>query len=70
MKKNQRDLVVDYIKEFGSITSMNAFLDLGITDLPKRVSELRQGGVNIVDRLETGKNRRGEPTHWKRYSLG
>lgn len=70
MKKNQRELVMDYINEFGSITRFEAFVELGITELPKRVSELRQGGVNIVGKTETGKNRRGVPTHWTRYSMG
>lgn len=67
---NQCERVVDYINKFGSITRMDAFLDLGITELPKRVSELRQAGVNIVGKTETGKNRFGDSTHWNRYSMG
>lgn len=32
-KKTQADRVLDYIKQFGSITTLEAFRDLGVTRL-------------------------------------
>lgn len=61
--------VVDYMKTFGSITSAQAFIDLGVMHLPKRISELRQRGVLIDDEFISVTNRYGEPCRVKKYSL-
>lgn len=66
---NQRELIVKYIRDFGSITPMDAFMDLGCTKLATRVSELKDEGYRILDKWEKGKNRYGKPTRWKRYRL-
>lgn len=42
---------------------------IGTTELRKRVSDLKQKGYKIVDRWETGLNRHGFPTRFKRYFL-
>lgn len=68
-KKNQKERIVDYIKDFGSITHLEAVRDLGCQRLASRISELKKMGYPIVSEFETGKNRYGEPTHYKRYSL-
>lgn len=69
MNRQQRR-IVDYIKQFGSITSMEAYRDLGIVKLSNRISELRQMGVPICGKVENGTNRFGEKVHYTRYSLG
>lgn len=66
---NQRELILKYIGDFGSITPMEAFMDLGCTKLATRVSELKTDGYPILDKWEKGKNRYGKPTRWKRYRL-
>ena len=68
-KKNQKERIVDYIKDFGSITHLEAVRDLGCQRLASRISELKKMGYPIVSEFETGKNRYGEPTNYKRYSL-
>lgn len=65
--KSQRDIVMDYLKTHGSITSYEAFEHFGITKLPARICELRKAGVIIPDRIEHGKNRFGVPVSYKRY---
>lgn len=65
----QRDKILDYIKKFGSITSYEAYKDLGITQLGARVFELKERGYNIVAEYETGKNRYGESVRFSRYRL-
>lgn len=67
---NQKDRVMMYMKDFGSITPMEAFKDLGITKLATVVSNLRlRDGIAIVIQREQGVNRYGEPTTYCRYSL-
>lgn len=41
-KGSQAQRILDYIGEMGSISSMEAFEHLGITSLPKRMSEIGQ----------------------------
>ena len=65
----QRELILQYIKDFGSITPMEAYSDLGITKLATRVSEMREKGVAFKIEMERGKNRYGKPTRYARYSL-
>lgn len=66
----QKRLILDYIDTFGSITPMDAFIDLGITKLSTRVGELKRDGYNIKGTLEKGVNRYGKPTRYMRYVRG
>lgn len=68
-KKNQRERILQYINDFGSITNLDAIRDLGCQRLASRISELKKMGYPIIGEFETGKNRYGEPTHYKRYSM-
>ena len=58
--------VFNYIQEFGSITTKQAFEDLGCTRLSEYIRRLRIN-YNIDDEIETGINRYGEKVHWKKY---
>ena len=64
---NQCEKIVFYIHMFGSISSMEAFQDLGITRLSARIYELRNDGYKFDETYETSKNRFGESVHYKRY---
>lgn len=66
---NQRDLIRDYMRDFGSITPAEAFVDLGITKLATRISEMIRNGEKINKEIETGRNRWGKPVFWMRYRL-
>ncbi len=68
-KANQRKRIIEYIKEFGSITTYEAFSELGCVCLPKRISELKDEGYLFDIKVETGKNRYGDPVNYNRYSL-
>ncbi|MBO4863823.1 MAG: helix-turn-helix domain-containing protein [Eubacterium sp.] len=65
----QVDKIYKYMKDFGSITQLDAIRDLGVMRLASRISEMRMSGIAIKKEMETGKNRYGEPTHYARYSL-
>jgi hypothetical protein len=68
-KPTQNKRILDYLKEFGSITQLEALRDLGVMRLASRVSDLRSQGYNIVSERESVKNRYGETCHIKRYRL-
>lgn len=69
MKVNQRQRIIDYIKQFGSITSKDAYDDLGITQLATRIKELKDQGYKFETKWESSKNRYGERVDFKRYYL-
>lgn len=68
-KTNQRKRIIQYIQQFGSITTYDAFKDLGVACLPKRICELKQEGYVFHIDVETAKNRYGEPVNYNRYRL-
>ena len=67
---SQKQMVLDYIHEFGSITPIDAFRDLGVTRLSAIVFNLKEDGHEIVAVIERGKNRFGNQTRYARYSFG
>lgn len=67
MKQSER--IINYINEFGSITPMQAFQDLGITKLATRVSEMKRDGIEFDQEMVTSKNRYGEKVSFMKYSL-
>lgn len=62
--------VFNYIVDFGSITTLEAYTELGETRLSARIWELRHKGINIVTDWVQVKNRYGEARRVKRYSIG
>ena len=67
MTQNER--IIKYMTDFGSISTMEAFTELGVTRLPSRIHEIIQSGVKIKKQMQTAKNRYGDPVHFMRYSL-
>ena len=71
MKKiTHKDRVLKYIEDFGSISSLEAFNDLGNTRLSASIWLLRhEDGLEIESINETKNNRYGEKTTYARYYL-
>lgn len=67
--KNQRESVLQYIKDFGGITSYEAYIDLGITQLATRIKELKDGGEQFKTEWIYKKNRYGKKVKFKKYML-
>lgn len=65
----QCERVLQYLEDFGSITSADAFVDLGVMRLASRVNDLRKAGYKIISMPETGRNRYGEKTCYTRYRM-
>lgn len=69
-KPTQAQRVLEYIKEFGSITQLEALRDLGVMRLASRISDLRRMGYAIESEIVAVRNRYGEKCHIKSYRLG
>lgn len=69
MKTTQKDRILEYIRNFGSISSFEAYADLGITQLGARIDQLKKEGFEFRTEWESNTNRFGEKTDYKRYYL-
>jgi hypothetical protein len=65
----QNERIISYMKEFGSITQLEALRDIGVMRLASRISDLRKQGYSIISNVEAVENRYGEKCRIKRYSL-
>ena len=63
-----KERVLKYMQTYGSITTKEAFVDLGCTRLSEYIRQLRLEH-HIADEWVKGKNRFGETTHYKKYWL-
>jgi esterase/lipase superfamily enzyme len=62
-------MILQYIKDFGSITSYEAYIDLGITQLATRIKELKEEGYSFNYEWISKKNRYGKSVAFKKYKL-
>ena len=69
MKATQCDKVLAYMRQFGSITQLQALQDIGCMRLASRISDLRYQGYAIGRRMKTSKNRYGESVSFAEYYL-
>lgn len=68
-KAKQTDRVLEYIREFGSITQLEALQYLGVMRLASRMSDLKRQGYPVEGRIEAVNNRYGEKCYIKRYTV-
>lgn len=66
---NQCEKIIDYINRYGSITTYQAFKDLGITRLSSRIHDLVLKGYDFNRQSVTTKNRDGESVTYTKYSF-
>ena len=73
MKKNSRptqcERVIQYMRDFGSITSAQAMVDLGVYRLSARISELKANGWDIERKMIKDTNRYGETVYFAEYNI-
>ena len=69
MKITQCDMILRHLRDYGSITSIEAITEYGILRLASRISDLKKQGHSIVSETATGKNRYGEKTRYSIYKL-
>ena len=63
-----RERILNYMKEFGSITTYNAFIDLGCTRLSEYIRQIKEE-YKVADEWISTVNRYGEKVQYKRYWL-
>lgn len=63
----QCERILKYMEDFGSISTMQAFGDLGITRLASRIHDLKSMGIDISKETASTRNRYGEITHYAVY---
>ena len=61
--------ILDHMKKHGSITSMEAFHEYGITRLASRIFDLRELGYDIATLMMDGENKYGEAVKYAKYVL-
>lgn len=69
MKISQCDRILRHLRDFGSITAIEAISEYRILRLAARISDLKRRGHNITSEIVYGENRYGEPTHYSVYRL-
>lgn len=65
----QRERLLNYLREHGSITQLEAVNELGIMRLGARVYDLKKHGHRIISEMVQVSNRYGEKCRVKRYTL-
>ena len=65
----QEQRVLEYLKDFGSITSWEAIKEFGATRLSAIIYNLRNRGYNITSRFSSAKNRYGDKVQFAIYEL-
>lgn len=69
-KATQRNKILAYCEQHGSITIRDAFTKLNINSPTKRISEIRNSGKYIVRTVDESKtDADGNTTRWKRYFI-
>lgn len=62
------DCIIDLLKT-GWTSRADAFREVGTLDLPKRVSEIRRGGIEIESRRVEFTTRLGRKSHYNEYRI-
>lgn len=65
---SQVELLLDFMKEYGSITGMEA-IGMGVMNYKGRIADLRKLGYKIKTVYEESVNKRGRKTRYARYIL-
>lgn len=65
----QERMILEYIKENGSITTLQAIKYLGILQSPARIWGLKRRGVNIQKRWKEVEDRYGKTKHIVEYYI-
>ena len=65
----QSELILQHLREYGSITPMDSIHLYGCMRLGARIYDLKQEGYDITVERETAINRFGKPVTYARYRL-
>ena len=66
----QVDRILRHLRDYGSITPVDALREYGCMRLGARIYDLKRQGHDIRTERETALNRYGEKTSFARYRMG
>ena len=69
MKITQCERILRHLRDYGSITSLEAITEYGILRLAARINDLKERGYNITSETVVGENRYQEKVHYSVYRL-
>lgn len=67
-KTKQKERILQYIADFGSITRAEAMTDIAVGNFFARMTELKNDGYIFDKQKVKDKNRYGEDIYYNRYS--
>lgn len=65
----QNEKILDYMRENGCITPLDALREFGCMRLASRISDLKKLGYKIKKTMVISKNRQGEKIRFAKYEL-
>ena len=65
----QTEMVLNHLREHGSITALEAQQEYGIMRLSARIADLREQGYSISTNKKSSRNRWGTMTTYANYTL-
>ena len=68
-KLSQCEKIIAYMQRYGSITQLQAYVDIGCVRLPSRIHDLKRRGYAIHREMIKVKNRDDEYVPIAKYSL-
>lgn len=69
MSKTNNEILLEYLQNGGVVTTRTAPDVLGIADVRANIRDLRDSGIEVLDRWVEDINRRGRKTRFKEYWL-
>lgn len=66
----QTEKILRHLRDYGSITPLEALQEYGCMRLGARIYDLKRDGHDIRTEFETAENRYGEKTSYARYRMG
>ena len=66
---NNNMILLNYLQSGGIVTIRTVPDELGIADVRANIRDLRDMGIEVLDRWVSGINRRGRKTRYKEYFL-
>ncbi len=65
----QTDSILQYMRDYGSVTPLDALREFGCMRLAARIDDLKKAGHRIVSEWAESTNRYGQPVRYKCYRL-
>lgn len=69
VKISQKDIVLNHLRKYGSISTMECYSKYRITDLQHAIYLLRKENYKITDEWVSSKNSLGWANKYKKYTL-